>query len=193
MNSQDDIFYITKVLKGETNAYSFLVNRHKRMAYTLALKIVSVPEDAEEVAQDAFVKAYQSLGDFKGESKFSTWLFKIVYHLSVSKLRKKQLNTFSINDDRFHTFDIGDSDNILSKITREEQDAMLRSAIDRLAAEEKALVTLYYTNESSVKEIAGITDDSESNVKIKLFRIRKKLGEMLSPVFTNKTNADHEK
>lgn len=193
MHSQDDTYYIKKVLHGDVNAYTFLVDRHKRMAYTLALKVLSIPEDAEEIAQDAFVKAYMSLKDFKGECKFSTWLYTIVYHLSISRLRKKKLKTFSINDDHFRTFDIGDNDHFLSKITNEEQMAIVHSAINRLSAEERALVTLFYMNECSIKEITVITDDTEANVKIKLFRVRKKLGEMLKHTFHNKMSLDHEK
>jgi RNA polymerase sigma-70 factor (ECF subfamily) len=192
MNLQDDTYYIDKVLHGDVNAYTFLVDRHKRMAYTLALKILSVPEDAEEAAQDAFVKAYQSLKDFKGESKFSTWLYTIVYHLSVSRLRKKQLKTVSIHDEHFRTFDVGDTDHFLSRITNDEQSAMVRSAIEKLSGEEQALVTLYYLNESSVKEISGITGDTESNVKVKLFRVRKRLGELLTHNQYTKISMSHE-
>ena len=192
MNLQDDTYYIDKVLHGEVNAYTFLVDRHKRMAYTLALKILSVPEDAEEAAQDAFVKAYQSLKDFKGESKFSTWLYTIVYHLSVSRLRKKQLKTVSIHDEHFRTFDVVDTYHFLSRITNDEQSAMVRSAIEKLSGEEQALVTLYYLNESSVKEISGITGDTESNVKVKLFRVRKRLGELLTHHQSTKISMSHE-
>lgn len=192
MHLQDDTYYINKVLGGEIKAYTFLVDRHKRMVYTLALKILSVPEDAEETAQDAFVKAYQSLKDFKGESKFSTWLYTIVYHLSISRLRKKHLNTVSIHDEHFRNFDVGDSDHFLSKITNDEQIGLVRTAIDKLSGDEQALVTLYYINESSVKEISTITGDSESNVKVKLFRVRKRLGELLAHNHHTKISIGHE-
>ena len=179
MQFRDDKYYIDKILRGDVNAFSYLVEKHKRMAYTLALKLVTIPEDAEEIAQDAFVKAFQSLKEFKGESKFSTWLYKIVYHVSISRLRKKTLEIISIDDDHYRNFDVCETDHFLTQLSVEEQNALVRSAIGRLPAEERALVTLYYLNENTVKEITIITGDSESNVKIKLFRARKKLWELL--------------
>jgi RNA polymerase sigma-70 factor (ECF subfamily) len=185
MQFHDDTYYINKVLRGDVNAFSQLVEKHKRMAYTLALKLVSLPEDAEEIAQDAFIKAFQSLNDFKGESKFSTWLYKIVYHVSISRLRKKQLETISLDAD-FRNFDVSEIDHTLTQLTIEEQNTLVRTAIDRLPPDEKAIITLYYLNDSSVKEITGVTGDSESNVKIKLFRARKRLWELLKYRFQDK-------
>jgi RNA polymerase sigma factor (sigma-70 family) len=179
MHSYDDKYYIDRILHGDVKAFSHLVETHKRMAYTLAHKLVQVPEDAEEIAQDAFVKAYQSLADFKGECKFSTWLYKIVYHTAISRLRKKNHEIISIDDDHYSNFDVCDTENFLTKLSVEEQNVLVRKAVDRLPAEERAVIILYYLNESSVKEITLITGDSESNVKIRLFRARKKLWEML--------------
>jgi RNA polymerase sigma-70 factor (ECF subfamily) len=179
MKFPDDTYCITQVLQGNTNAYSYLVEKYKRMAYTLALKLVQVPEDAEEIAQDAFVKAFQALDTFKGESKFSTWLYKIIYNVSVARLRKKRLEVISIDDDQNSGFDICETDDFLTQLTIEEQNAIVRSCIDQLPAGERALITLYYMNESTVKDITHITGDTESNVKIKLFRIRNKLRGMI--------------
>ena len=192
MEFRNDTYYITQVLCGNVNAFSHLVEKHKRMAYTLALKLVRVPEDAEEIAQDAFVKAYQSLPDFKGESKFTTWLYKIIYHTSISRLRKKQMEIISIDDDQNRNFDVHETDHFLARLTMEEQNTLVRNAIDRLPDEERALITLYYMNECPVKEITGITGDSESNVKIKLFRARKKLWEMLKYRFKDQTIEQYE-
>jgi RNA polymerase sigma factor (sigma-70 family) len=185
MQFHDDTYYINKVLRGNVNAFSQLVEKHKRMAYTLALRMVNSPEDAEEIAQDAFIKAFQSINDFKGESKFSTWLYKIVYHVSISRLRKKQLETISIDAD-FRNFDISETDHLLTRLSIEEQNTLVRTAIDRLPPDEKAIITLYYLNDSPVKEITGVTGDSEANVKIKLFRARKRLWELLKYRFQDK-------
>lgn len=191
MQFHDDTYYINKVLRGDVNAFSQLVEKHKRMAYTLALRLVNNPEDAEEIAQDAFVKGFQSLKDFKGESKFSTWLYKIVYHVSVSRLRKKQLETYSMDDD-FRNFDVSETDHFLTQISIEEQNMLVRKAIEKLPADERAIITLYYLNENSVKEITSITSDSESNVKIKLFRARKRLWELLKYRFQDKIIEQYE-
>lgn len=192
MKFPDDTYCITQVLQGNTNAYSYLVEKYKRMAYTLALKLVQVPEDAEEIAQDAFVKAFQALGTFKGESKFSTWLYKIIYNVSVARLRKKRLEVISIDDDQNSGFDICETDDFLTQLTIEEQNSIVRSCIDQLPAEERALITLYYMNESTVKEITRITGDTESNVKIKLFRIRNKLRGMIKYNLRDKIIVEYE-
>jgi RNA polymerase sigma-70 factor (ECF subfamily) len=192
MKFPDDTYCITRVLQGNTNAYSYLVEKYKRMAYTLALKLVQVPEDAEEIAQDAFVKAFQALGTFKGESKFSTWLYKIIYNVSIARLRKKRLEVISIDDDQNSDFDICETDDFLTQLAIEEQNAIVRSCIDQLSAGERALITLYYMNESTVKEITHITGDTESNVKIKLFRIRNKLRGMIKYNLRDKITVDYE-
>jgi RNA polymerase sigma factor (sigma-70 family) len=192
MKFPDDTYCITQVLQGNTNAYSYLVEKYKRMAYTLALKLVQVPEDAEEIAQDAFVKAFQALDTFKGESKFSTWLYKIIYNVSIARLRKKRLEVISIDDDQNSGFDICETDDFLTQLTIEEQNAIVRSCIDQLPAGERALITLYYMNESTVREITRITGDTESNVKIKLFRIRNKLRGMIKYNLRDKIILEYE-
>lgn len=179
MQFHDDIYYIEKVNSGDINAYSYLVEKHKRMAYTFALKIIKVPEDAEEIAHDGFVKAYQSLKDFRQESKFSTWLFKIIFNLAVSRLRKKKLETASIDDERMIHFNVIETENIFNTLTEKEQSLIVRQAVDKLPDDERAVITLFYLNDSSVKEITDITGFSEANVKVKLFRARKRLWDML--------------
>jgi RNA polymerase sigma factor (sigma-70 family) len=192
MEFRDDTYYINQVLHGNVNAFSYLVDKHKRMAYTLALKLIQIPEDAEEIAQDGFLKAYQSLGQFNGESKFTTWLYKIIYHTAISRLRKKQMEIVSIDDHQNRNFDVCETDHFLTQLTIEEQNKTVRIAVDRLPAEDRALITLYYLNECSVKEITAITSDSESNVKIKLFRARKKLWDLLKYRFKDQTIEQYE-
>jgi RNA polymerase sigma-70 factor (ECF subfamily) len=179
MQFHDDIYYIEKVISGDINAYSYLVEKHKRTSYTFALKLLKVPEDAEEVAHDGFVKAYQSLKDFRHESKFTTWLFKIIFNLAISRLRKKKLELTSIDDDKFSSYNIAESENLFNSLTNKEQNLIVREAVDRLPDDERAVITLFYLNECSVKEITDITGFSETNVKVKLFRARKRLWEML--------------
>lgn len=179
MQFHDDIYYIEKVIGGDITAFSYLVEKHKRTSYTFALKLLKVPEDAEEVAHDGFVKAYQSLKDFRHESKFTTWLFKIIFNLAVSRLRKKKLELTSIDDDKFNTNNITEPENLFNSLTSKEQNLMVREAVDRLPDDERAVITLFYLNECSVKEITDITGFSEANVKVKLFRARKRLWEML--------------
>jgi len=175
MNFQSDNFYINKVLNNDVNAYSSLVDKHKNMVFTIALKIVQNREDAEEIAQDVFIKAYQSLATFKKESKFSTWLYRIVYNAAISKTRKKNLETTNINYDIVESYSEDDINENLNRLDNNEQKTIINTVLKNLNEEDHLLVTLYYFEEKSVEEISEIANISQSNVKVKLFRTRKKL------------------
>ena len=90
MANIEDQHYINLILNGNPNAFATLVDRYKNMVYTLALKMLTNKEEAEEIAQDTFVKAYHSLNKFKGESKFSTWIYKITYNTCLDRLKKNK-------------------------------------------------------------------------------------------------------
>lgn len=183
---QDDKYYIDRILKGDVSAYTILVDRHKRAVYTFILKMVKVPEDAEEIAHDAFVKAYQSLGNFKSQSKFSTWLFRIAFNETVSRLRKKKHDVISLDEQKFSYLEVSDTENILNELDELEKQETVKLAIDKLPDIDRSLITLYYNQDCSIKEIAEIMKLSESNVKIKLFRARKQLWEKLKHAFNDK-------
>ena len=180
MDKNSDQIYIDKVLKGDTNAFAYLINKYKDMAYTLAIKIVKNHEDAEEVAQDSFLKAYEKLDSFKGNSKFSTWLYTIVYRNSITKIRKKKVATSDIDEYVMDNYSEGHEFPQLEAIKNGEQQKYVREAIDRLPEKDALLITLFYMNESSVEEIEQITNLTQSNIKVKLFRARKKLNTELS-------------
>lgn len=180
MDKNLDQIYIDKVLQGDTNAFAYLINKYKDMAYTLAIKIVKNHEDAEEVAQDSFLKAFEKLNSFKGNSKFSTWLYTIVYRNSITKIRKKKVTTSGIDDFVIDNYSEGSEFPQLEAIKNGEQQKYVREAIDRLPEKDALLITLFYMNESSVEEIEQITNLTQSNIKVKLFRARKKLNTELS-------------
>ncbi len=177
MSLKEDSYYIAEVLKGNTRAYSMLVEKYQSLAYTLALRMVKNPRDAEEIAQDAFVKAYTSLSSFRGKSKFSTWLYRIIYNTAVSMLRKKQVELAKIDEKPEHAFNLVHNDCEYDQ--NEYTLKALEKALETLDADERFLVTLYYYENAAIDEIAQITGLSQSNVKVKLFRSRKKLHEKL--------------
>ena len=180
MEAKDDQIYVERVLKGDTNAFSFLINKYKDMVYTLALRIVKNNEDAEEVAQDSFLKAYQKISSFKGDSKFSTWLYTIVYRNAITKVRKKKLETSDIDD---YVMDNHSEDHEfpqMEALKNGEQKKYVRKAIDNLPEKDALIITLFYMDDNSIEEIEHITGLTESNVKVRLFRARKKLYNELS-------------
>jgi len=188
MDTNTDQIYIDKVLQGDTNAFSYLIDKYKNMVYTISIKIVKDHEDAEEIAQDSFLKAYQKLDTFKGESKFSTWLYTIVYRNSISKIRKKNIVTTDI--DAFvldnHTTDLEFPQ--IEAIKNGEQKKYVNKAISNLSEIDALLITLFYLNENSVEEIEQITGLTKTNVKVKLFRARKKLFNELSLLLKDELN-----
>ncbi len=180
MDRKSDQVYIDRVLQGDTNAFAYLVDKYKNLTYTVAMKIVRNHEDAEEVAQDSFIKAYSQLHTFKGESKFSTWLYTIVYRNSITKIRKKKITTTNIDsyiiENQKSDYDFPQ----IEAIKNGEQKKYIKEAIDNLPETDAFLITLYYLEESSVEEIEQITGLTKTNVKVKLFRARKKLLNELS-------------
>ncbi|MFP4622052.1 MAG: RNA polymerase sigma factor [Bacteroidales bacterium] len=187
MDPSSDEYYIERVLQGDHSSYATLVERHKDMVFTLAYRILKSREDAEEISQDAFMKAYRSLKKFRKEAKFSTWLYRIVYNLCVSRLRKNKKQIVSL-DDEDKNIDIEDTHSKIEQLENEERNRYVNQAIENLNDDEKTIITLYYQDELSVEEIAEITQLTRSNVKVKLHRSRLKLYEELNKVLKNELN-----
>lgn len=189
MTQNTDQDYIEQIRAGNVNAYAMLVTKYKAMTFTLALRVVGNREDAEEVAQDTFVKAYKALDTFKGTSKFSTWLYRIVYNTSLDYVKKKKRVVLSEHIDEINESDIGTMQDAMSYLEAKEKKQMIESALSKLPEEERVLLTLFYFEELSLKEISEIVKISYDNVKIKLHRSRKKLYHILKnvvePIYLN--------
>lgn len=175
MTINDDQLYIAKVLKGDTNAFSFLVEKYKDMVFTLAIKITKNREEAEEISQDSFIKAFKSLNKFKGDSKFSTWLYKIAYNNCMDRVKKvaRRYNTSSI--DEVVENRIQSSDNTMQIIERKERAVLMEECLQELPEDERTIIWLFYYKELNLKELIEVTSYSEANIKVKLHRARKKL------------------
>jgi RNA polymerase sigma factor (sigma-70 family) len=177
MIQQNDTQLINRILEGDVRGYSVLINRHKDLAFTIAYRLLNNREDAEEVVQDAFVKAYRCLNSFRKESRFSTWLFRIVYNTAISKKRLKKPWFQSIDELPSLKEDYDKPECEVDGY--EERGLLFERAMQKLPEEERALITLFYLHESGVEEIHNITGLSKSNIKVKLFRARKKLQELV--------------
>ncbi|SFH13350.1 RNA polymerase sigma factor [Pedobacter insulae] len=179
-DKETDLALIRAVLAGQTAEYAVLVKRHQRFVFTLAMRFAKNREDAEEIAQDCFVKAYRALGTFKQTSKFSTWMYTIAYTTSMSFLRKKRLDTTSINDDDY-VLQIANNgtDFDANVIERKSTYAYLNQAIDMLLPDDAAIITLFYKGEQSLEEIASVLNMEANTVKVKLHRARLRLKDKL--------------
>lgn len=183
-----DQIYIDKVLSGDLSAYSYLVDKHKNMAFSVALRIVGNREDAEEIVQDAFVKAYQNMENFRNKSKFSTWLYRIVFNAAVSRTRKKQLESSDLDSfvvDNYTTDEIKEN---VNKFDDEQRKKLANKLIDELPPLEFTLINLFYREENSIEDISEVTGLTPSNVKVKLHRIRKKLYSQLQQLMNKELN-----
>lgn len=172
MEQKDDNFYIEKVKKGQSNYFSYIVEKYQDIVFSISLKVLKNREDAEEMAQESFIKAYKSLHSFKGKAKFSTWLYRITYNTCISEVRKKKVHFTSTDDVQIQD----ESEEInLDGFPEEKRAKAIKEAMSKLPEDEYTLVLLFYFEEQSIEEIAKITKLSVSNTKVKLFRARKKL------------------
>ena len=180
MKAKEETLYIKRILNGETELFSFFLDRYSRPIYSLVVQIVSSPQDAEEIVQDAFLKAFRSLGSYRGDSSFSTWLYRIAYNMAVASTRKRKQEFFYIEENTINNVPDDEADTVLCPTDSEEQIMKLTQVIDLLHVEEKAIITLFYYEEKSIEETAEIMKLSVANVKVKLHRTRKKLYVLLS-------------
>lgn len=175
-----DLELIQNILNGQTGQYALLVKQHQRFVFTLALRFAKNREDAEEIAQDCFVKAYKALGTFKQTSKFSTWLYTITYTTAMTFLRKKRLDTSSISDEE--TFiQLENHTSAFNANVYEQQNshAFLNEAINMLLPDDAVIISLFYKGEQSLEEIGEALSMDPNTIKVKLFRARQRLKEKL--------------
>jgi RNA polymerase sigma-70 factor (ECF subfamily) len=189
MAFKEDQYYIQEVLKGNSKAYAPLVEKHKAMVFTICFKIVRKAEVAEELAQDTFLKAYDKLDKFRGDAKFSTWLYRIAYNAAISMTRKRRLEVYALDDFVISNYSEDDAVENLDMIEAEEQQKILQKAMGHLSDDDYLIINLFYLKELAVNDISSITGLSAANVKVKLHRIRKKLyGLMQKEVENTKEN-----
>lgn len=179
MSTLNDQHYIDKILQGENNAFAVLVDRYKDMIFTLSLKMVKNREEAEEVAQDTFIKIYNSLTKFKGDSKFSTWIYKIAYNTCLDRLKKNKKEDLNISIDEFSSHLIKTMDNALSALEEKERKQTIQKCLNLLPGDENFLLTLFYFEDQNLEEIGKVMNISANNAKVKLFRSRQKLAVIL--------------
>ena len=184
----DEMQLISRILCGHTEDYGYFLDTYGREVFAIVARIVMQQEDAEEITQDAFVKAFAHLDSFNGQSSFSTWIYRIAYNCAISSLRKKRKDLFRYDEDDKLLNSISDNmaDEVLSPADDDDRIALLEKAIDRLPPEDRTLVMLFYYENRSFKEIAYILGKSETEIdqavnmlSTRLCRIRKKLYVMI--------------
>lgn len=174
---ETDNFIIERILSGDKSGYKDLANRHKDYAFTVAYKIAGTREDAEEIAQDAFIQAFQALPTFNQEAKFTTWFYRIVFNAALMFKRKNRIRAEDIELSQSAQYVTADTDKNL-KITEQQQ--YIQKAFNHLSPDDVTIITLFYLKERSLEEIAQVVGISAETVKVKLCRARKRLAETMS-------------
>jgi len=175
-NATDEIL-IQQVLKGDSASFRMLVERHQNLVFTIAFRITGKREEAEEVAQDVFLKVYNNLAGFEGTAKFSSWLYRIAYNTALTKIRNrkeevKTLDGFELSSTSMNSAVLNEAEQVFTK-------EYLDKAINLLEPDESTLITLFYLSEQSLEEIAQVLNIEANAVKVRLHRARKKLREKL--------------
>lgn len=178
MRTEEDSFYIEKTKNGDLQAFGALVLKYQTYVLTLAVRILKNREEAEEATQDAFVKAFQAIQDFEGHSKFTTWLYTIVYREAIGRIRKRKY--FEEVDELEDSIAITSEDlNGFEILHRNERKEILLAGLESLKPAKSAILSLFYLDQLSIKEIEDITAQSNSQVKVILHRGRKNLYSIL--------------
>ncbi len=169
----NDAYIIRRVIEGDTGFYRTLMERYSQQVFSLVVKIVSVEDDAEEITQDVFVKAYRNLSKFDFRSSFSTWLFRIAYNEAVSHTRRRRIDGIPFDEAILNNLSDSRVDSFLE--SDNPRLAALPEAIESLSVDERALITLHYFEGLPLKEVADMMHIGESAAKVRLMRTRKKL------------------
>ncbi|MBI3139456.1 MAG: sigma-70 family RNA polymerase sigma factor [Sphingobacteriales bacterium] len=180
----NDSELISRVLRGDQQAYAGLVHRYQYYVFTLTLRLVKNREEAEEVAQDVFIKAYKYLADFRGDARFSTWLYTIVNNTCISFLRRKKLTVYSLDDEKvFNTAANREAGYKADTVEQKSRQAMVNAAISHLKPDDAAIITLFYKNEQTLDEIARVLGLEANTAKVRLHRARARLKELMETHF----------
>ncbi|HEX5032702.1 MAG TPA: sigma-70 family RNA polymerase sigma factor [Candidatus Eisenbacteria bacterium] len=185
--AETDEQLVRKSQQDDERAFGELVSRYESKVYSLALKMLRNPEDAEDVLQDTFLRAYRGIKSFKGNSTFSTWIYRITANSALMRLRKRQLPTVSIDDadEREAPINIADwAPGPVEQMLNQETQAAMTEAIDALPPEFRQVFVLRDIEELSNAEVAEILDLSVAAVKSRLHRARLKVRNRLATYFT---------
>jgi RNA polymerase sigma-70 factor (ECF subfamily) len=177
----DEQKLIVRAKRRESDALRRLIDLHKERLFAFVWRVVRNHHDAEEVCQDAFLKAFASLDTFRPEFRFSTWLFTIAYRLCLNALRRKRAFAGDVD---FSVLPGSGADVDETAANSEEARRIQRlvwGAVDRLSPQQRATVLLFYKQEQSCHEIAQILELPVATVKSHLHRARARLKELLEP------------
>ena len=170
---------ISEIRRGNTRAFSDLVDAYKDLVFTLSLRMLGHREEAEEVSQDVFIKVYKSLPSFKGDSKLSTWIYRIAYNTCLDRIKKIKKKRIHVDMGHADRIDYADLDTAFHKMVAVERSQLIEQCLSKLSAEDAGVLTLFYLEEKNLQEIEKATNLPVNTVKVRLFRARKRLASIM--------------
>jgi len=179
--------YIRQIVEGDTALFAWFVTIYKNAVFSIAFRMLENEQDAEEAVQDAFLQAFKALGSFRGDAKFSTWLYRIVVNIALARLKKMKNRghyaEIEVAEELFEVIETG-----YRGLTAADQTKFINLALGRLSPEDRLLMALYYLEEQTLPEIEVITGISRENLKMRLHRARKKMYGVLSAMLNTELN-----
>lgn len=177
ITSEEEYLLIDRILAGDRNLYATLVDKYKSYAYTLAMKVLENRPDAEEAAQDAFIKAFHYLKGFNKQAKFSTWLYRIVFNTAISYKRKRKPAFQSIENSIVEYSERADQ-----KTEQDDKQVFLMKAMDKLNEADRLAIQLFYIKEFSMEEVADMMGQNINTIKVRIHRARLRLADELKGI-----------
>jgi RNA polymerase sigma factor (sigma-70 family) len=177
MNEDPEHYYIDRILAGEANLYAEFVDRYKSYVFTICMKVLQQKPEAEEAAQDSFIKAFHGLKGFNRQSKFSTWLYRIAFNTAISYKRKHRQQFQSIENTV-----VEHAQEAEGLLERSDKQKYLEQALLKLKDEDRTALTLFYLKEFSIEEISQITNVAANTIKVKIHRARLRIAEELKTI-----------
>jgi RNA polymerase sigma-70 factor (ECF subfamily) len=177
ITTQEEYNLIDRIIGGEEALYATLVDKYKSYAFTIALKVVQNRAEAEEIAQDGFIKAFHYLKKFNREAKFSTWLYRIVFNTAISYKRKSKQQFQSIENSIIEYSERADNE-----IEKEDKRIFIDQAMKKLSEADRVAVQLYYIKEYSLEETAEMLNQNINTLKVRVHRARQRLADELKRI-----------
>ncbi len=193
MTTDQETTIINQINAGDTQAFAVLVDCYKDLVFTLAIRMLKHREEAEEVSQDTFIKVYKALPKFKGDSKLSTWIYKVAYNSCLDRIKKNKKHYNDVAIDSFTEHQIKTADNALDALEEKEQQKTIQDCLQQLASKDSFLLSLFYFEELSLEEISHIVNMEANTVKVNIHRARKRLASLLKEKLEPETIQSYER
>lgn len=188
MHANTEKHCIERIKKGDHEAFSWIVDKYKDLVYTLCVRMLTSEADAEEAAQDVFVKVYKSIKSFQGKSKFSTWIYRITYNQCISIIRRK-VKLIDLVDELPETEIDESALDALEELKQKDRSRFIKQAMEALPETDAFILTLFYYEELSLEEICEVTGQTNNNVRIRLHRARKRMYVVLEDIMKSELNS----